>query len=43
MGYGKRSDFTKMTEADTQPGPGYHNVHDLDTIAKNSVDHSNKH
>ena len=43
MGYGKRSDFTKITDSEMLPGPGGNNSHIIGTIAKTSIDNSNKH
>lgn len=40
MGYGKKSDFTKLPDSDLKPGPGYNEVHNLNTIHKNSMNQS---
>lgn len=41
IGIGERSDFTKLADQKNKPGPGHHNSHIFNSIAKNSVDKVN--
>jgi hypothetical protein len=42
IGIGSRSDFTKLADQKNKPGPGYHESHIINSIAKNSVDRVNR-